>query len=166
MTYAPNRYHLGRTSESRLVTCHPIIIRIIRRAIILSPMDFTVVCGYRGEDEQNEAYFADPPLSTKRFPESMHNHLSNEQDVAEGYASALGLPLSLAIDVAPWINGRISWRESEMRWLNGLIVGIGMPIAEEYGFYVRSGDDWDMDGDQQEHGLVDSPHTEIRKLAA
>ena len=167
MTFALNQYRLGRTSKRRLYTCHPIIVRTVEAAIIQSPMDFTVVCGYRGEAAQNEAYDSIPRRSTKPFPESMHNHRSTDQDVAEGYADALNLPLSLAVDVAPWIGGRIRWDlPNEIRWLNGFILAIGMPIAIEEGFYIRSGVDWDMDGDQQEHSLIDAPHLEVRRLAA
>ena len=165
MTYAPSRYKLGKVSRSRLITCHPVIITTIEKAIVLSPMDFTVVCGFRGEKEQNAAYYATPPRSTKRFPESMHNHLSDERDVTEGYAGALGIPLSLAVDIAPWVGGRIRWDLPwELRWLNGFINAIGQSIAVPLGFYFRSGSDWDMDGDQEEHTLKDSPHNELRRL--
>jgi len=163
MSFALNRYHLGRTSKSRLDTCHPLLINVVEVAIVYSPMDFTVVCGYRGEVAQNSAYANGN--STKRFPQSMHNHLSDEQDMAEGYADALGIPLSLAVDVAPWIGGRLRWdRPWESRWLNGFILGIGIPLVAAHSFYLRSGVDWDMDGDQKEHKFQDSPHIEIRRL--
>ena len=163
MTYAPGRYKLGKVSRSRLVTCHPIIIETIEKAITLSPMDFIVVCGFRGKKDQNKAF--SNKASKVQWPNSMHNHLSDERDVDEGFAARTGDALSLAVDVAPWIDGRIRWDLPwELRWLNGFINAIGQSIAVPKGFYFRSGSDWDMDGNQQEHSFKDSPHNEIRRL--
>ena len=163
MSYALNRYHLGSTSRGRLETCHPLLINVVEVAIFHSPMDFSVICGYRGEVPQNEAYANG--LSTKQFPDSMHNHRSDARDMVEGYAEALDEELSLAVDLAPWIGGRVRWdRPQEARWLNGFIIGIGMPLVVPHGFYLRTGVDWDMDGDQEEHRLKDSPHIELRRL--
>jgi hypothetical protein len=165
MTYTPGQYRLGQASIGRLSTCHPIWAQIIPRALAISPMDFSVVCGFRGEDEQNAAFNADPPRSTKRFPGSLHNHLSDQQDVDDGWASQIGQKCSLAIDNAPYIEGRIRWDlPDEIRWLNGFILGVGMPIAQAQGFFIRSGNDWDMDGNQTEHTLVDSPHLGLWRL--
>ena len=161
--YALNRYRLGNGSRGRLETCHPLLVAVVERAIIYTPMDFSVVCGWRGEADQNAA--ADGGASSTRWPDSRHNHLSDEDDVAEGYADRTGRPLSLAVDLAPWIGGRLRWDLPwEIRWLNGFVNGIGQPIVSAHGFYLRSGNDWDMDGDQEEHKLKDSPHTELRRL--
>ncbi len=163
MSYALNRYHLGSTSRGRLESCHPLLINVVEVAIVHTPMDFSVFCGYRGETSQNAA-FANG-LSETPFPESMHNHRSDARDMVEGYAEELDEELSLAVDVVPWFGGRQRWdRPWEMRWLNGFILGIGMPLVVAHGFYLRSGSDWDMDGDQEEHKLKDSPHLELRRL--
>ena len=163
MSFPFYRYRLGKVSQSRLVTCHPIIIETVEEAIIYSPMDFTVVCGFRGMVGQNKAV-ADG-ASTTLWPNSMHNHESDKRDVDEGYALGVGIPLSMAVDIAPWVDGRLRWDLPwEIRWLNGFINAIGQTIAEPAGFYFRPGTDWDMDGNQQEHKLKDSPHNELRRI--
>lgn len=163
MTYEPGQYRLGSSSLERLSTCHPLWQVIIERAIAISPMDFTVACGFRNKADQNEAYAL--ARSTKRFPDSLHNHLSDQEDVAEAHADGVGEPFSLAIDVVPYLDGRARWDLLyELRWLNGFIMGVGMPIAQAAGFYIRTGVDWDMDGSQAEHHFIDAPHLELRRL--
>lgn len=163
MTYASGLYRLGKTSSGRLLTCHPLLRTVVRHAIVMSPMDFAVECGFRGEVAQNNA-FTDGH-SNKAFPDSWHNHEATARDVAEGFARELYQELSMAVDLVPFLHGRKRWdRPLESRWLNGWVMGVGMPLVLPHGFYLRSGDDWDMDGDQLEHKLVDSPHIELRRL--
>ncbi len=164
MSYQPGGYKWGRKSRERLQTAHPLLRNVAERAIIVSPMDMTILWTFRGEEDQNAAF--ESGASTKRFPESMHNHLATMDDIDDGWARAIGEPLSLAMDIAPWINGRQApWTwENEYRWLNGFVCAIGMEVLRPYGFYIRTGLDWDMDGDQREHKLEDAPHLELRRL--
>jgi len=164
MSYSTGLYHLGSTSSGRLSSCHPLLIVVIRHSLVMSPMDFAVECGFRGQAAQNKAFV--DGASTKQFPDSWHNHESDAQDVKDGFATIEGAALSMAVDVVPFLYGRKSWnRPKEARWLNGFIIGVGMPLVFPYGFYLRSGDDWDMDGDHEEHTLKDSPHIELRRFA-
>lgn len=165
MSYQPGSHKWGRKSREKLQLAHPLLVRMAERAIIVSPMDMTILDTHRGEEEQNAAF--DSGASTKRFPESTHNHLATMDDVDEGWARTIGEPLSLAMDIAPWINGRQApWAwEEEYRWLNGFVCAIGMEVVAPYGFYIRTGVDWDMDGDQREHKLEDAPHLELRRLS-
>jgi len=161
--YNTGIYRLGSDSRDNLATCHPLLIIVVRHSIVMTPMDFSVECGFRGENAQNYAFAQG--RSTKKWPEGAHNHLSDAQDVAQGFIDQEGLALSLAVDVASFLHGLQQWnRPKEARWLNGFICGVGMPLVLPYGFYLRSGDDWDMDGDQMEHKLTDSPHVELRRL--
>jgi peptidoglycan L-alanyl-D-glutamate endopeptidase CwlK len=68
-------------SEERLLTCHPDIVNICRT--VIRDYDFSVLCGYRGEEEQEAAFAAHTSLV--RFPNSMHNRKP-----------------SFAIDLAPY----------------------------------------------------------------
>ena len=161
--YATQMYQLGKTSSGRLLTCHPLLRMVVRHAIVMSPMDLSVVCGFRGEVAQNNA-FRDG-FSTKKFPGSWHNHLADPRDVAEGFAQELDQELSMAVDLVPFLEGRKRWDlPKEIRWLNGWVMGVGMSLVIPHGFYLRSGVDWDRDGDQTEHKLVDAPHIELRRL--
>ena len=83
------KYKLSKRSVERLLTCNPDLITIISQAIKNSPIDFTVLCGHRGEKEQNEAYAKGN--STLKYPKSKHNHYPSE-----------------AIDIAPY---PIDWND-------------------------------------------------------
>ena len=161
--YATQMYQLGKTSSGRLLTCHPLLQMVVRHAIVMTPMDFAVDCGFRGREAQNQAF--ENEYSTKKFPYSWHNHLADPLDVAEGFAREVDEELSMAVDLVPFLKGRKRWNlPKEIRWLNGWVMGAGMSLVLPHGFYLRSGVDWDMDGDQTEHKLVDAPHIELRRL--
>lgn len=71
----------GKKSLERLRTCHD-DLQLLCHAI-LEDMDITVLCGYRGEQEQNEAFAKG--TSKLKFPKSKHNSYP-----------------SLAVDIAPY----------------------------------------------------------------
>jgi peptidoglycan L-alanyl-D-glutamate endopeptidase CwlK len=73
--------------SNKLYKCHPKLIKIVEQ--IRSP--FVVVCGYRGEEDQNKAYAIGN--SQVNFPHSKHNKQPSE-----------------AVDLAPInINNQIEW---------------------------------------------------------
>lgn len=114
-------------------------------------MDFTVLEGYRGEDEQNR--MVERGVSQLRYPHSKHNR-----------TNADGEPQSWAVDIAPWWHERphIRWdRTDEFRWLAGFVMGIGSPLAEPQGYRLRWGGDWQSDGDHGNSSFVDLPHIEL-----
>jgi peptidoglycan L-alanyl-D-glutamate endopeptidase CwlK len=71
---------LSQKSRERLNTCDPRLIELIRE--VSTHMDITVICGFRGEAEQNAAFAKGN--SKLQFPKSKHNRSP-----------------SLAVDVAP-----------------------------------------------------------------
>jgi peptidoglycan L-alanyl-D-glutamate endopeptidase CwlK len=79
-------YKLGTRSEQRLKGVHPDLIRVVRRAIEISPIDFTVLEGKRTVERQREL-FAKKATRTMR---SRHIH-------------------GFAVDLAPLINGEVRW---------------------------------------------------------
>lgn len=56
-------------SNKNLNECHPDLQILARVAI--EKMDFTVICGHRGEEAQNKAY--NEGNSKVRYPQSKHN---------------------------------------------------------------------------------------------
>lgn len=107
-------------SKSRLSTCNPLLQIICMDAIEI--IDFTVLCGYRTEAEQNKAY--DEGKSKLKFPKSRHNHLP-----------------SLAIDLAPYFSEapHIRWDDREaFAHLAGIIKG----IAHKRGIPITWGGSW------------------------
>ena len=81
-------YSLGRTSLRRLQGVHPTIVRVIKRAIQISAVDFTVVEGMRTKETQR--------IYVKRGVSKTMNsrHLTGH-----------------AVDLAPWIDGKIAWKD-------------------------------------------------------
>lgn len=86
MTYA-----LGKTSRSRLATCHLDIVRVIELAITMTKHDFFVAEGYRDKEAQDKAYATG--ASKVKFPTSYHNVT----------------PYSLAVDIVPYASGKAVW---------------------------------------------------------
>jgi peptidoglycan L-alanyl-D-glutamate endopeptidase CwlK len=87
MTYA-----WGKRSLMRLGQCHPLLSLLMHRVIKRDdlPFDLTILCGHRGQIEQEIAFKSG--ASKLRWPRSKHNAMP-----------------SLAVDVAPLIEGKVSW---------------------------------------------------------
>lgn len=148
-------YSLGPSSQKKLGTCHPVWRKILDGAITASPMDFTVLSGWRGEGEQNALVASGKSKSP--WPQSKHNHTKG------------GAPCSLAVDIAPWWRDEphIRWDSpNEFRWLAGFVMGYGAAVAAASGFRIRWGGDWDSDGDHSklDNPFMDLPHLELVPL--
>ncbi len=137
-------FRFGKRSSDKLATCHPELVAVAKRALDMSPYDFSIIHGFRNEAEQNALY---PIASTKRWPDSMHNH-TTEND----------RPCSLAIDFAPYIDGDIPWNETH---IFAVIAGCLFAAAAELKIKIRWGGDWDGDGNTREHKLQDWGHVEL-----
>lgn len=149
-------HSFSASSQAKLDTCHPIIQEIMEKVIRLSPMDFTIIHGYRGKAIQNKLYAEGK--SKLKYPESKHNR-----------TDIRGEPMSWAVDVAPWFKEapHIRWDSTrEFRWLAGFILGVGQPIALEAGYTLRWGGDWDSDGDHsnRDNPFQDLGHIELVRL--
>jgi peptidoglycan L-alanyl-D-glutamate endopeptidase CwlK len=134
-------FSFGKTSRTRLATCHPDIKAVLNKAIGMSSIDFTVVCGSRDRADQDEAF--NNGKSSVQWPNSKHN----------------GFP-STAVDIAPYWPGQgIVWhRRNEFIFLAGFICG----IAAEMGIEMRWGGNWDQDQEIiTDQNLIDLPHLEL-----
>ena len=126
----------GTRSKSALSTIDPDLYAILHDA--LEVYDFSVLCGYRGKDKQDE-YF-ETGRSKKQFPDSVHNKAP-----------------SLAVDVAPW---PIDWNDS---LAFARLYGIIEAFAHIRGFKTRWGGDWDSDGGSRDQSFMDIGHIELVK---
>ena len=127
-------YSFGNSSQARLDTCHPKLQEILNEAI--KYVDISILCGTRDEAAQEKAV-ADG-ASKVHYPDSRHNSMP-----------------SMAIDVAPY---PIDWENlTRFALLQGLLKGIAMMK----GIKIRSGIDWDSDGDITDHKFMDWPHIEL-----
>ena len=102
-------------SRLRLNTCHPKIIRVLEEAI--KHNDFSVICGHRGEAEQNEAF--NKGTSKLKWPDSKHNSAP-----------------SRAVDIAPY---PVDWKDlKRFYFLAGLVLG----LATQMGIKLAWGGFW------------------------
>lgn len=124
----------SKLSESRLATCDPRLQQLLREAI--KHVDFTVLCGHRGVEEQNDAYRTG--RSKVRWPDSKHNTIP-----------------SVAVDVAPY---PVDWKDTA-RFAR--LVGYIERIAHEQGIRIRWGGDFDQDGATADERFIDMPHIEL-----
>lgn len=127
-------YKFGTKSVSRLATCDVRLQEILNEAIKF--IDFSVLCGHRGEADQNKA-FRDGN-SKLPYPNSKHNSYP-----------------SLAVDIAPY---PIDWDDT-VRFAH--LIGIMRGIARMKGYNLRVGIDWDADGEIRDHQFLDFPHIEL-----
>jgi peptidoglycan L-alanyl-D-glutamate endopeptidase CwlK len=109
---------LSPVSLSRLATCHVDLQRIAHEAI--KRVDFTVLCGHRGEEEQHAAFAA--KTSQLDWPRSRHNSYPAE-----------------AVDLAPV---PLDWNDKES--FRALATYI-KEVAAELGVPLTWGGDWGWD---------------------
>ena len=127
----------GKRSRENLATSDPILVEIMNEAIKV--MDFSVICGHRGQEAQEAAFNSN--RSKARWGQSKHNSLPSK-----------------AVDVAPW---PIDWEDTEAFVL---LAGVVMAVAYRlgYGDLVRWGGDWDSDRRTKDERFRDYPHFELR----
>jgi peptidoglycan L-alanyl-D-glutamate endopeptidase CwlK len=132
---------LSKTSLDRLSTCHEDLIIFCNE--LIKYYDFTVVCGHRGQEEQDKAY-ADG-YSKVKFPNSKHNSYP-----------------SMAVDLAPW-EGKLDWGRDQMIFFAGFAQGVAKRLYDEglIKHDIISGIDWDNDRDINDTKFFDAPHFQI-----
>ncbi len=81
-------HKLGSRSLSRLRGVHPDLVRVVKRALKISPCDFTMVEGRRTLDRQKRLMAAGASKTLRS------RHLTGH-----------------AVDIAPWINNTIDWND-------------------------------------------------------
>ena len=139
----------GAASKKQLVSADPKLEQIAYA--VLAIKDHSILKAHRNEIEQNAAYTATPQRTKLKRPHGKHN----------------GKP-SQALDVQtyplPYANGathtyaeyKQALREEQL-YLLGLYVG----VAAQMGVTLRSGSDWDRDGEIADNGFDDFFHVEI-----
>ena len=139
------QFKWGSKSLARLDSCHFELRRLCHHLISVSPHDLTVVWGWRNEEEQNAMFLS--KASKKQWPDSKHNHTDGE-----------GHPMSLAIDLAPYINNTIPWNSNgQFYYMSGWV----MAEAKLLEIPLRWGGDWDSDGNIGDQTFNDLGHFEL-----
>ncbi len=141
MTYA-----LGPASRANLAGVHPRLIRVVERAIQISPVDFKVIEGVRTPERQKALYAQG---RTKPGQVVTWTLKSNHFKQADGFGHA--------VDLLP---APYDWKD--LQPFNQVYKAM-MTAAKELGVEIRSGMDWDRDGNLREKGEGDSPHFELSR---
>lgn len=113
----PNKpkFQLGATSLARLKGVHPDLVKVVKRAIEITPIDFTVLEGLRTKERQKQ-------LVAKGASKTMNSyHLTGH-----------------AIDIAPLVDGKVTW---DWKYYNQLAPVIKQ-VAKELGVNITWGGDW------------------------
>lgn len=108
-------FQLGKRSLQRLEGVHPDLVKVVKRAITITPIDFTVLEGLRTEEQQRENV-------RKGVSQTMKSrHLTGH-----------------AVDVVPLVNGDVSWD-----WKHYYPLAEAMKTAaSQLGISIEWGGDW------------------------
>lgn len=108
-------FSLGAQSRSRLIGVHPDLIKVLERAIQLTPIDFTVIEGLRTYAKQQK-------LVAQGASKTMRSrHLTGH-----------------AVDIAPFVAGEIRWDWPLYKQLAPVV----KQAAKEVGVPIEWGGDW------------------------
>lgn len=136
---------LGKTSLSRLEGVHPRLVAVVKRAIEISRVDFSVLEGVRTQARQNQLYAqgrtAPGPVVTWV---RTSNHFKNSRT---GFGHA--------VDLIPY---PVDW--NDLAKFDAIAAAM-FAAADELETPIRWGADWDRDGKFRERGETDSPHFEL-----
>lgn len=128
-------YSLSSASEKTLNGVHPDLVKVVRRAIEITEIDFKVGEGLRTKERQRQ-------LVNEGKSKTMNSrHLTGH-----------------AVDLWAIVNGKVSWEQKHYI----VIAEAVMQAANELGIPVRWGGDWDGDGNWKEERFFDGPHFELR----
>ncbi len=126
----------SRRSRNALQTCEIPLQTLAAKALATSPVDFTIICGYRDKKGQDEAFASG--ASGLKFPTSKHNSWP-----------------ALAFDAVPY---PLDWHDiKSFQELGDHIIETwgAMTDEEKMGFDLSWGGNWNK--------FKDYPHYELRK---
>ena len=139
----------GTLSTRNLNGVHPKLVELMQKAIIDSPVDFTILSGIRTMAEQRALYAKG--RTTPGDIVTMRDGItekSNHQVKADGYGHA--------VDIAPYVNGHID-EDNKSDTLKEIAYHIKQ-TANVMGIKIIWGGDWTVKRD----GIIDEPHFELR----
>ncbi len=128
-------FYLGKHSLENLRGVHPDLVKVVKRAIELTKVDFKVIEGKRTEARQRQ-------LMVNGKSQTMNSrHLTGH-----------------AVDCAPLVAGVIPWND---RKAFESVSGAMFSAANELGIPLRWGGDWNQNGSSDDERFYDGPHFEL-----
>ncbi|MCP5006916.1 MAG: M15 family metallopeptidase [Planctomycetes bacterium] len=123
-----NSYSFGKRSRANLAEIRPGLRAVPILALSWGIIDFSIYEAKRPKAEQNLYYRQGK--SRVEWPNGKHNVL-NPDDLVN------------AFDAAPFINGKISWKQVHCVALSGIMIAAGRVL----GVQIRWGGDWNSNGE-------------------
>ena len=153
----PKKFVLSKLSLGRLEGVNPELVKVVKRAIEITPQDFMVVEGVRSKEQCYINYgkgrtvaqctakgvpakYAQPKLAKVTW---LNNPLSSKHVSGK------------AVDLVPY---PVNWNDLTKF---DQVAKAMFAAAKELGVSIRWGADWDNDGNYREKGEYDSPHFEL-----
>lgn len=132
-------FKLSKTSLARLNGVDQELVAVVKRAIEISEVDFSVLEGMRTMQRQRELYAQGRTAPGKIVTWTMKSkHIEGK-----------------AVDLVPY---PLDW--NDLAKFDAIREAM-FDAAEELGVKIRWGADWDCDGNYREKGEYDSPHFEL-----
>ena len=149
----------SKSSQAAFDSCSPPIQKILLYTKDVLKIDHTVICGHRGEQEQNALYYGEPKRTHIKWPDGEHNVFPSN-----------------AVDVVPYTRlwnrfGGIHWhdkdpkiKESYYREIVRFAAIFQMVALLKFGIKTRWGGDWDKDWSLMDNKFNDYPHHELVEM--
>lgn len=133
------KYKLSKRSMDNLAGVHPSLGKVMKAAIVNSPVDFTIVCGVRTTKQQQEIFAQGrtKPGMKVTNADGVKN-LSNHQDEADGRKDGLGS----AVDLYPFFEGKVQVNHKDTIANLKKIAAHIKAVARELGVKITWGGDW------------------------
>ena len=150
-------YQLSQRSLDRLKGVDDRLIKVVKRAIELSPIDFMVLEGVRSK-EQCMINYGKGRTASQCAAKGVPTKYANPSAAKVTWLNnpfASKHTVGKAVDLVPY---PVDWNDLKKF---DLIAQAMLQAAKELGVPVRWGADWDNDGKPRERGESDSPHFEI-----
>jgi len=136
----------GKRSLQSLEGVHPDLVKVMKAAIVNTPIDFTITDGGRTVAQQQALY-----AKGRTAPGSIVTKVdgvkkkSNHQAKSDGYY--------YAVDLYPYVNGAIDFNDKSNRL--SVIAKHILSVADDMGIKIGWGGSW--------KGSWDKPHFELLK---
>ena len=128
-------FKFGKSSEKKLVGVDEKLVRVVRKALTLTPYDIGITCGLRTLEEQREALNSGASTTMKS------RHLPNSNSESE------------AIDFVLYINGSVVWDDSGAY---RKVMQAFVTAAIEEGVQIELGGLWSS--------FIDSCHVQLKRV--
>ena len=133
------KYQFSKRSLDNLVGVHPNLVKVMKAAIVTSPVDFTITEGLRTTQRQKDLFAQGRTKPGMKVTNANGvKNLSNHQDHADGKKDGLGQ----AVDVYPFFLGAVQVHHNDTIKNLKLIADHIKATAKKLGIKITWGGDW------------------------